>query len=166
MKTYGCSSSEAVSANDGLPLLFAGSKSHRYAAQRVAAARRGIAWLFTFPEWARLWSESGRWGERGRGKGRYCMARHGDIGPYAPWNVSIVTTEVNNRQGIEIARPAIARRRTIDRSPTLGSGRGWTFCKGSYQVMVASKYVGLFRTQEEAEAAYANACDDHRRAHC
>lgn len=61
-----------------------------YVTQRVNAERRGIEWQFTFETWWRLWESSGHWPERGRRIGRYCMARLGDCGPYAPFNCLIV----------------------------------------------------------------------------
>lgn len=50
--------------------------------QRRFAETRGIEWKLSFPEWWRIWDDSGHWSERGRGKHRYCMSRPGDTGPY------------------------------------------------------------------------------------
>lgn len=62
--------------------------------QKRNAIKRGIEWHMTFPEWWRVWRESGKWELRGRGTG-YCMAREGDSGPYAPGNVYICTVGQN-----------------------------------------------------------------------
>lgn len=59
-----------------------------YSGQKANAARRGIGWDLTLAEWWRIWTESGKWEERGRGSG-YVMCRHGDVGPYAVGNVFI-----------------------------------------------------------------------------
>lgn len=69
--------------------------------QRNSARRRGIAWEFTFRDWWQLWRESGRWAERGRGRG-YCMARIGDSGPYCVGNVEIITQSQNSKDSFLI----------------------------------------------------------------
>jgi len=57
--------------------------------QRVAAKKRKIAFLFSFAEWWSVWEASGKWEQRGKRKGQYCMSRFGDSGPYAVDNVHI-----------------------------------------------------------------------------
>lgn len=110
-----------------------------YTSQKNQAARRGIGWLFDFEGWCAVWDESGRWDQRGKRIGQYVMARNGDTGPYHASNVSIT-----------------------------GCGRGWTFvaraAKRPYQVTLAKKYIGSFATQQEAEAAYAKAVEEHKSA--
>lgn len=71
-----------------------GSPMHRYSQQRSSAKRRNVAWGFTFAEWWQIWRQSGKWAERGPGNG-YCMARHGDSGPYSVANVYICTIGEN-----------------------------------------------------------------------
>lgn len=158
MLFYGCCEAEAINLNDGLPLRQKGTPAYRYYSQRHSAHARGIGWEITFREWLSVWIESGHLNERGVGIGGYCMARHGDQGPYKVGNVSIQTVQQNSRDGIEKARPAInARASRAGHSGNLGLGRGWTYRdKGvrRYQVLIADKYVGCFLTQEEAEAAY------------
>jgi hypothetical protein len=65
---------------------------------RGRAKTRGIPFLFTFEEWSALWIESGKWEERGSGPEKYCMARQGDVGPYALGNVRICTNRENNAE--------------------------------------------------------------------
>lgn len=91
---FGCFRSEAEKANDGLPFTQKGTKAYAYKNQRCSAAKRGIDWEFTFPQWVELWKASGKWELRGRGKG-YCMTRIGDTGPYSPDNVEIKTIGEN-----------------------------------------------------------------------
>jgi hypothetical protein len=68
--------------------------------QRQNASKRGIAWEFaTLWEWWCVWRDSGKWAERGRKDGQYVMARRGDVGPYAPWNVEIKTSNENCAEG-------------------------------------------------------------------
>jgi hypothetical protein len=47
----------------------------------------------------KVWEESGKLHLRGHGKDKYCMARHNDVGPYSPENVSIQTNLKNNTDG-------------------------------------------------------------------
>lgn len=163
MALFGCGELEAIRLNDGQPLRHRGSSAMLYLNQRQSAFKRGIRWEITFPEWISLWLSSGKFELRGRGVGCYCMARHGDIGPYKVGNVSIQTCAQNSRDGIEKARPAIALADT-DRT---GTGRGWTYRSGTryarrpYQVVVARKYVGAFATQQAAEEAYRAAAVRH-----
>jgi hypothetical protein len=58
-----------------------------------------IEWHFTFDEWLDIWMKSGKWSQRGCRRGQYCMARFGDVGPYAPWNVEIKLHSENAREG-------------------------------------------------------------------
>jgi len=67
--------------------------------QRRHSEVRGIAWKLTFPAWLEIWTRSGKAHLRGRGAGKYVMARYGDRGPYTVSNVSIVRWEVNARDG-------------------------------------------------------------------
>lgn len=58
--------------------------------------RRGIPFLFSFEEWWEWWNaEPGRWEQRGVGKRRLAMARHGDNGAYEPGNVLPLTNSQN-----------------------------------------------------------------------
>lgn len=120
----------------------------KFQGQRRCAAERGIDFTLTFEEWSQVWAESGHWLERGCRRGQYVMARHGDAGPYAVGNVSIKLHEDNCRE----AAP----------SAVVGAGRGWTFTKGGYQVMVANTYIGRFKSAADAEAAYLTRCEAHR----
>jgi hypothetical protein len=72
-----------------------------YNNQRQSAKVRGIEWEFTFETWWAVWEASGKWEQRGKRTGQYCMARNGDTGPYAPWNVRIVQVSENNRDGMK-----------------------------------------------------------------
>lgn len=70
----------------------------RYAVQKGDAKRRRIAFLLTFDEWLKIWTESGHLGESGSFAGQYCMARRGDRGAYEIGNVRICTVEENHRE--------------------------------------------------------------------
>lgn len=41
---------------------------------------------------------SGKWDERGDTRGKYCMARFNDAGPYSTDNVKIILFEDNTRE--------------------------------------------------------------------
>jgi len=72
----------------------------RYKQQRDIAAQRRIPFLFTFEEWVAWWvvQLGPNWqNKRGRKAGQHVMARKGDKGPYAPWNVECITCEANSR---------------------------------------------------------------------
>ena len=73
------------------------SPFQRYIEQRRNARVRRIGWRITFADWWSIWQQSGKWNLRGRGKG-YCMARLGDVGPYALGNVEIIPIKENSRQ--------------------------------------------------------------------
>lgn len=69
-----------------------------FEAHRRDAAERGIAFLLSFDQWWALWEQSGHWHERGRERGKYCMARFGDCGAYEQGNVRIVTSGENHAE--------------------------------------------------------------------
>lgn len=76
-----------------------GSPHAGYYSQLRNANSRGIGWEITFPEWWRVWQESGHWNQRGRGKANYCMSRDKDEGPYRVGNVKIITNLQNTSSG-------------------------------------------------------------------
>ena len=69
-----------------------------YYKHKSRAKARGIPFLLTFQEWSVLWTESGKWDQRRNGADGYCMARRGDVGPYAIGNVRICTNRENNAE--------------------------------------------------------------------
>lgn len=69
-----------------------------YCTHVCGAASRKIEFLLTFEEWLQIWLDSGRIDERGTRKGKYVMARFGDIGPYAVGNVKIILHTENIRE--------------------------------------------------------------------
>lgn len=95
---------------------------------RASAKQRGIPFLISYEQWLELWLESGHWHERGPRKGQYCMARPGDVGPYAKTNVMIITHAENIRQAnsartyvphTEATRASISRSLTGQKRPTV-----------------------------------------------
>lgn len=91
MKWFGCSHDEAVRINDGLSSFRTkGTKTSAYLDQSRNSATRQIAFKLTLPEWWDVWERSGQWENRGRGRGKFCMSRIGDVGGYEVGNVEIV----------------------------------------------------------------------------
>lgn len=78
--------------------LYNSSPRGRYQQQRRQAVLRNIPWEFTFETWWKVWEDSGKWEERGFSKGKYCMCRSKDVGPYSPSNVVVATTEDNKKR--------------------------------------------------------------------
>lgn len=64
-----------------------------YARHAAGAARRGIEFKLTFPEWWGLWED--RYEQRGTRKGQYVMCRTADKGAYEMGNVRIATGAEN-----------------------------------------------------------------------
>jgi hypothetical protein len=93
LEVYGCTAGEAYTLNGFKHLSTCGCAAYKYSSQRHQAKHRFIDWQITFPEWMKIWHESGNFGESG-----YVMARNGDVGPYAPWNVKIKTRSENTRE--------------------------------------------------------------------
>lgn len=68
-----------------------------YNRHRLSAKNRGIEWGFDFDGWFAVWDASGQLDNRGKRRGQYVMSRIGDVGPYAPGNVRIMTCGDNCR---------------------------------------------------------------------
>ena len=83
----------------------------RYIQQKCQADQRKIDWLFTFESWWKMWEESGKWEQRGRKSGQYCMARKGDIGPYSPENVDIILVTKNSSDAHSNGRVSYSNRK-------------------------------------------------------
>lgn len=89
---HGCTREDFRIINDDPTNWIRNKSPHRlFLTQQNGAKKRGIGWRFNFYDWWRVWERSGKWLQRGAHKGQYCMARHGDVGPYAEGNVYITT---------------------------------------------------------------------------
>jgi DNA-binding CsgD family transcriptional regulator len=95
MEVFGCDYETLLRLNDGRPGWSRTGRARQYLQQRRSAGYRGIEWRMTFPEWWEIWEQSGHYADRGRGREGYVMARQQDFGPYAAWNVYIVTGAAN-----------------------------------------------------------------------
>lgn len=108
MRVYGCTHGTLESLLGGDLLVTQNKACKYYLEQKKHAGERGIEFLITFPEWWSVWQESGYWNERGRG--RYVMARNGDVGPYSVGNVFICTASQNSKDSF-IKTPASERQK-------------------------------------------------------
>lgn len=84
----------------------------KYYHQKRGAKKRKIEWHFTFEEWVQWWKDNlgPDWiKKRGAGIDQYQMARRGDRGPYAVWNVDCLTARQNRgdaiKNGAAVGRP-------------------------------------------------------------
>jgi hypothetical protein len=74
-----------------------------YNAHAAGAAKRGVEFLLTFPEWWDLWRNY--YDRRGNKANNLVMCRNGDSGPYAVGNVRIGTVTENGRDRIKEKKP-------------------------------------------------------------
>jgi len=71
----------------------------RFWQHRTNARNRGIEFFLTFEEWYGWWQATGHWGERGRHRESYVMARIGDEGAYELGNIECITARRNCIEG-------------------------------------------------------------------
>lgn len=123
--------------------------AYKFRQQRCSAAARGVEWQMTFDEWWAVWQASGKWHLRGARDGQYVMGRHGDVGPYAVGNVSIILANENH---------------AIQRSRQSGLPIGVSLVRGGkYRARRRSVLLGFFDTPELAHAAYLRAAPVEQR---
>jgi hypothetical protein len=116
------------------------SPAYKFKQQRNSAKARGVEWLMTFEEWWGVWDASGKWSQRGHRDGQYVMGRHGDTGPYAVGNVSIITSNENH---------------SVQRSRSRDLPIGVIQLKnGKFRATRRSVFIGDFSAPSEARAAY------------
>lgn len=82
---------------------------YAYRAHQEGAADRGISFELDFFEWWDIWKDL--YHLRGSGDDKYCMARFGDVGPYAVGNVYITTNRQNRQDYYSSEKNAEAKRR-------------------------------------------------------
>jgi len=154
---YGCTAEEwRTLRNIGLGMVAAGASKdttplRAYGHQRYAALnKRGIEWQLSLMEWWGIWQASGRWAERGVGRG-YMMCRKGDVGPYAVGNVYIGPGQVNLSEA--------SRKHDLPlgvspmRKSRLNPYRAVCWVAGK------QRHLGCFPTAEEAHRAYLAAVE-------
>ena len=70
----------------------------RFANAKRHAINRNVDWQLTLQDWHNWWQNTGHYHERGPFKDQYCMARYGDIGPYALDNIKCITNSENVKE--------------------------------------------------------------------
>lgn len=79
----------------------------KYYDHKKHAKDRGVQFLFSFDEWVEWWHRNlgDDWlKKRGNRKGKYVMARYGDEGPYAFYNVKCILHASNAREALKRRR--------------------------------------------------------------
>ncbi len=92
------------------------SPFYKFKQQKASANARGIDWKLNFAEWWEIWTESGKWLQRGRGHGKYVMSRFGDSGAYAIGNVAIIEADQNGRDTYLVKQPYRSSKGVLRRS--------------------------------------------------
>jgi hypothetical protein len=120
--------------------------------QKRNAKSRGIGWELTLKEWWGIWDVSGKYGQRGCFPGAYQMGRNMDVGPYAVGNVCICTVQENmivrSSHTIYKHNP---KRAVCFPERSKGSVFRARNTKGSWTGYYGKRYVGSFRSEEEAK---------------
>lgn len=91
-----------------MDLKLAKLRYHQQKAQsksRVDLIGNPIMFKLSFEEWLNIWLDSGKWEQRGRKLGQYCMSRIDDIGHYEIGNITIVLSNENVRESSKRANP-------------------------------------------------------------
>lgn len=112
---------------------------NQYNIQKQNARRRKVEFNLTYEQWLEVWGE--KISLRGVGRGKYCMARNNDQGPYSIDNVRIILFEDNNREQADNGRNSLRngfRPRTLHRKEHYKT----------YPVEVMKKREGIWRRFE------------------
>ncbi len=136
-----------------------------YSHHKARATFDGIAWEFTFESWHSMWVSAGGFCLRGKGAGKFVMARHGDVGPYSPENVTIKLGAENATEAFENT-PYIERCNTIGRPGTgIAGGRGYWFDASHpakpWRARFQRRHLGRFTNEDQARAAYVKAATEY-----
>lgn len=126
---------------------------HAFKQQKRNAEARGITWDLSLAQWWDVWQTSGKWEQRGRGKGAYVMSRIQDAGGYEFGNVHVQLAEENSREAVKKwAGKAKANRGVF----LLYPGR-----RCPWMAKVGQHKLGFFPTEEEAVAARIKYADEN-----
>jgi len=104
----------------------------KYKMQQRNATDRGIPFLLTYEEWLKVWNDSGKLEQRGRGADKFCMCRVGDLGSYEVGNVFIGTGRENVRAG-NLGKPVPQEVR--DKISKSNTGKPHLWCTGDKNPM-------------------------------
>jgi transcriptional regulator with XRE-family HTH domain/DNA-binding transcriptional regulator YdaS (Cro superfamily) len=120
LQKFGCTAEELKTT-----LRHSGTQSpyRCYRQQLGHAQRRGVAFKLTFWAWWGIWSDSGKWEDRGRGDSNFCMCRIGDQGAYEAGNVYIASVIHNSTLGRTLAHEQAKPRTNIYQIIKAAGGR-------------------------------------------
>lgn len=154
---YGCTKELWLELRDiGLAMIAAGKSAdttplRAFTHQRdCSIRRRKIDWRLTLPEWWSIWEASGRWNERGMGRG-YMMCRIGDRGAYEVGNVYIGPGAENLSAAAKKTNLPIGV--AYSRKSKNNPYRAYCNIGGK------QRHIGMFPTIEAAREAYVQARD-------
>ncbi len=112
----------------------------------------------SFEQWLKVWVDSGKWYERGRKKGQYCMCRRNDVGHYEIGNVYIDLASINSSTAPVYPRTdsskELIRQRYLGKSrpkEVFEKGRQTKIQRGLYRAVVSD--IDGMRFESVAEAA-------------
>lgn len=103
-----------------------------YTQHKSNAKTRGVEMRMTFAEWKDVWLLSGKWHQRGKFRGQFCMCRIGDFGHYEVGNVFIgeVVDNVSFAQKDRLKSEITRHRMSV---AWMGVAR--EYCRGPMNVM-------------------------------
>lgn len=141
LKKVGCTHSQYVYLRDVV------KATRQYACQRNNARKRGISWNFNLWSWWLIWEASGKWSQRGKGQGKYCMARKGDTGAYEAGNVFICLCIENNsnRKEKKSGLPTGVSKKVVN---------NYVAFIAKKMIHGKTKHIGSFKTPDAADKAY------------
>lgn len=156
LRVHGCTLTQYSEIDDMRLRMLSEGKSKEvtpnaaYNTQKQNAIKRGVPWEISLWDWWVIWRDSNHWHQRGVFNGCYVMCRVNDEGPYAVGNV-FIDTQFNNlsqtshhTSGLPLGvdyRPRNSKRSYVARINVGGKQR----------------YLGCFKTPEQAHAAYVQA---------
>lgn len=65
--------------------------------KKLDRSKEPVMMKLSFEEWLSIWIDSGKWYNRGKKIGQYCMCRKDDIGHYEIGNVYIDLSSINSK---------------------------------------------------------------------
>lgn len=105
LKNYKCTRQEYEYIMMGEPVIVDRyNKAYCFTQHKLNSKRRGIDFKLSFPEWWKIWEDSGMFYKRGTCFGEYVMSRYKDSGAYEVGNVCIKLATENIREYYDVTR--------------------------------------------------------------
>lgn len=90
----------------------------QFTSHKTKAKSRGIDFNLSFEEWSKIWEESGKIEQRGKGIDKYVMSRFNDSGPYSIDNVEIKLFSANVHEAKAGKPRGVSSKSSIKLDPT------------------------------------------------